>query len=72
MTRKSVVASSNSFPDNMIELTVNKTKLAGLLVRTRAFNLCILTGMFDFGPAKSQGLLRNGPLVRFVQETMLL
>ena len=39
---------------------------------TRAFNLCILTWTFGFGRRKSQGLSRNGSLVRFEQEMMLL
>ena len=36
-----------------------KTKLTGLLARTRVFIPLILISLFDFGPEKGQGFSRN-------------
>ena len=45
----------------MIKLSVNETKWSSLLARTRALILYISIWIFDFGPVKLPGLLRNGP-----------
>ena len=50
----------------MIKLSVNETKWSILLARTRALNLFISIWIFDFGPEKLSGLLRNGALNRTV------
>ena len=51
----------NGFESNIIKRQVNKTKLSCLLARTRAIILYISISIFDFGPEKLPGILRNGP-----------
>ena len=49
----------HTFANDMIKLSVDKTKLTSLLARTRAFILQILISMFGFEPREVTGSCRE-------------
>ena len=56
----------------MIKLSVSETKWSSLLATTRALILYISIWIFDFGPEKLPGLLRNEPQARLFKSCWIV